>query len=451
MNKLQKKILIFIGILLFIIILIFLKLNNEKNNTINNEVIVNINEITNNSIVDEERNGEIAYEGPEVINDIKKLKNVKDKTTYFTLDALYQNFINLIANERKQELMSVISSKYIKEYNINESNILNIMKIPKITNNNQYYKIIILDMLTAQIDQKTSLYIIKGKGRIVGNEDSFEYNIMIEIDEDQGVYSVYPYKYLKDKGYDKLKEGSIINYTANNIIKNENNEFVYNLKDDLEMAKKYFSNYAELLAYYKEEAYSKLNSKYIEKKFSNKQSFYNYLDKIKYTIYTMQINEYRVYSTQEYTDYICTDQYNNYYIFRQQDGIMNYTVYLDLYTTELDSIKEYYIKANDETKLVIQIGKFNQMLNTKDYDAIYNKLNKTFKENNFSSVEKLESYLKTNTYEINTISIEETAIQEEYYICSCVLTNQLNKEQSKKINVVLKLVDSNNFEISFSI
>ena len=457
MNKLQKGILILICIILFIIIVILITLSNNTNKTIDNinkNVISNDNEtnnnVVNNSIIDDERNGEIAYEGSEVSNDVKKIKSLEDKNTYFTLDALCKNYINLVANECKEELMNVVSSRYIKEYNINESNILDIIEIPKMTNINQYYKIVILDILTVRIDQKTSLYIVKGKGRLVGNSDVFEYNIMIEVDNNQSVYSIYPSQYLKDKGYDKLVQGNQINYTANNIIKNKDNEFMHTLKDDLEMAKEYFNNYTEMLAYYKQDAYNKLNFQYMKEKFGSEQNFYNYLDEIKYIIYTMQINKYKVYHTKYYTDYVCTDQYENHYIFRQKNGIMDYTVFMDSYTVDLDTYKENYNNGNEVNKVKMQIEKFNQMLNTKDYNAIYNKLNSVFKQNNFNNVSNLKEYLQKNSYEINDIEIDDSYLNEDYYICECTLRNSKNTNEDKKINIIIKLIDYNNFEMSFS-
>lgn len=457
MNKLQKGILILICIILFIIIVILITLSNNTNKTIDNinkNVISNDNEtnnnVVNNSIIDDERNGEIAYEGSEVSNDVKKIKSLEDKNTYFTLDALCQNYINLVANECKEELMNVVSSRYIKEYNINESNILDIIEIPKMTNINQYYKIVILDILTVRIDQKTSLYIVKGKGRLVGNSDVFEYNIMIEVDNNQSVYSIYPSQYLKDKGYDKLVQGNQINYTANNIIKNKDNEFMHTLKDDLEMAKEYFNNYTEMLAYYKQDSYNKLNFQYMKEKFGSEQNFYNYLDEIKYIIYTMQINKYKVYHTKYYTDYVCTDQYENHYIFRQKNGIMDYTVFMDSYTVDLDTYKENYNNGNEVDKVKMQIEKFNQMLNTKDYNAIYNKLNSVFKQNNFNNVSNLKEYLQKNSYEINDIEIDDSYLNEDYYICECTLRNSKNTNEDKKINIIIKLIDYNNFEMSFS-
>ena len=457
MNKLQKGILILICIILFIIIVILITLSNNTNKTIDNinkNVISNDNEtnnnVVNNSIIDDERNGEIAYEGSEVSNDVKKIKSLEDKNTYFTLDALCQNYINLVANECKEELMNVVSSRYIKEYNINESNILDIIEIPKMTNINQYYKIVILDILTVRIDQKTSLYIVKGKGRLVGNSDVFEYNIMIEVDNNQSVYSIYPSQYLKDKGYDKLVQGNQINYTANNIIKNKDNEFMHTLKDDLEMAKEYFNNYTEMLAYYKQDAYNKLNFQYMKEKFGSEQNFYNYLEEIKYIIYTMQINKYKVYHTKYYTDYVCTDQYENHYIFRQKNGIMDYTVFMDSYTVDLDTYKENYNNGNEVNKVKMQIEKFNQMLNTKDYNAIYNKLNSVFKQNNFNNVSNLKEYLQKNSYEINDIEIDDSYLNEDYYICECTLRNSKNTNEDKKINIIIKLIDYNNFEMSFS-
>ena len=226
---------------------------------------------------------------------------------------------------------------------------------------------------------------------------------------------------------------------------------MYDTESDKKIANSYFSNYSELLEYYPEEAYNRLDSEYKNARYKSLEAFKEYVSKISYTIYTMNINKYKVHKTDNYTDYLCTDQYNNYYIFREKDGIMNYTVFLDSYTVDLDVFKENYEKASNEEKVSLNVGKFKQMLNTKDYNAIYNKLNETFRKNNFSTVSKLEEYLKKNTYEINSIKVENKNQQNDYYVCECTLVDQTNTEQTKKMTIMIKLLDNNNFSMSFSI
>ena len=101
MNKLQKGIIILICIILIIIIAILFTLSNSTNKITNNvdETVMNNDNEVNNSIINDERNGEIAYEGSEVSNDVRKLKVLEDNNTYFTLNALCQNYINLVIYE----------------------------------------------------------------------------------------------------------------------------------------------------------------------------------------------------------------------------------------------------------------------------------------------------------------------------------------------------------------
>ena len=41
-------------------------------------------------------------------------------------------------------------------------------------------------------------------------------------------------------------------------------------------------------------------------------------------------------------------------------------------------------------------------------------------------------------------------LRSAYYICDCVLRNQENDKEYKDMTIIMKLVDDNNFEMSFS-
>ena len=91
------------------------------------------------------------------------------------------------------------------------------------------------------------------------------------------------------------------------------------------------------------------------------------------------------------------------------------------------------------------------MLNTKDYNAIYKKLNATFRNNNYKNINQLAQYLQKKTYDINTIAVEDIEKNGDYYVCSCTLTNQKNEQEEKNMTIMIKLIDDNNFEMSFNI
>ena len=271
---------------------------------------------------------------------------------------------------------------------------------------------------------------------------------MIVLDDTNEKYVLFPDEYLKKKNYSNLKENDILKLD-NTILSSEKvTSFSRVSLDDKEYSNELFAEWKEKIIYDKKDAYSKLNNQYKEKRFSNYNSFTDYLSNKKYI---PTINQYRVYSKDDYTDYICTDQYNNYYIFRVQGGVMRYTVFLDNYTVELESFKENYDKSDDSGKIAIQTGKFKQMLNLKDYNAIYSKLNEKFKDNNFKTVSDLKKYLDEKIYNINTIEIQEITQKDDYYVCNGVIRNQQNQNEQKSIVIAIKLIGSNEFELSFSI
>ena len=80
-------------------------------------------------------------------------------------------------------------------------------------------------------------------------------------------------------------------------------------------------------------------------------------------------------------------------------------------------------------------------------------INNSNKVELISTYEKVYQYdaLKKNTYEINSIKVENKNQQNDYYVCECTLVDQTNTEQTKKMTIMIKLLDNNNFSMSFSI
>lgn len=446
MNKKQKLILAIMSLIVIFIIILLLILNSKSKE--NMEVNSNADEI---NIFGEKDYNNTIYKDYSESEINKKLEAIDIYSRYNLVDSISNKYIQNTGLQQADILLQMLATDYKEKYKINKENVLKIKTDIPMLKGKEEYKTILTSAIGAEVEKNIYVYIVKGVGRITGTEKRFEYNILIEIDEEEATYAIYPYQYIKDKEYDKLKIGSTINYDVNKITRNDNNEFMYDTESDKKIANSYFSNYSELLEYYPEEAYNRLDSEYKNARYKSLEAFKEYVSKISYTIYTMNINKYKVHKTDNYTDYLCTDQYNNYYIFREKDGIMNYTVFLDSYTVDLDVFKENYEKASDEEKVSLNIGKFKQMLNTKDYNTIYNKLNETFRKNNFSTVSKLEEYLKKNTYEINSIKVENKTQQNDYYVCECTLVDQTNTEQTKKMTIMIKLLDNNNFSMSFSI
>lgn len=451
MNKRYKLIvgLIIFTIIFIIMIILLLLFKINRGSELND--MNNVNE-TNKyyDIFSDDNNTSILYDYD--IEDLaqKKLHYVVDRNKYFGIDLIVSNYINYSGMGNVDHFMNIFSSKYISENNITKDNIMSKTEIPILERSNIYYVYDIISVLESRQSINFYTYIVEFKYRINADINLKTNKVLIVVDSQNATYEVYPENYLKKNNYYNLKEGDILEASYEKIEKNQDNSYIAVSKSDREMANKYFNSFKQRLIYDSDLAYAVLNDEYRISKFGTKEKFKKYLEENKYLIAIMQLDLYIVKRYDNYTDYICKDKYDNYYIFRQKDGIMRYTVFLDSYTVELDYFKEIYDNSNVNGKVGLQINKFKQMINSKDYNSIYNKLNTVFKNNNFASVSELETYLRSNIHDINDIEIPNIKVNEDYYICTCKLVNFKNKDESKNMNIIIKLIDNNNFEMSFS-
>ena len=438
--------------LVFIIVigvLLVININNTEKEIINNNFVSN-NDINNINVeIQENISNEISSDENTLLES-KKFSNVEIPSVYYAIKNVSEDFFNTITlafdeayakqyyndyatygmEESKEKLIALLGNEYIEANGINKDNIKNYLS--KYANN--VFKI---EKMEESI-KDNNICIFKIYGNLNGKVD---YNMVIITDENTLKYSIYPYEYIINNDINKIN--------INKIEDNVHNSFKYTDINESTIIRNVFSDYIYYVQKNINKAYNKLDLEYRQKRFGNVENFKSYVNKNLKEIGLSSIEKYKKIEYDNYTLYDCVDKNGKHYILKNTEG-MEYTVFLDTYTIELNTFKEEYDEANEATKITIQVEKLNQMLNTKDYSAIYNKLNKTFKQNNYSSVSKLEKYLESNIYEINTINIEDYAQQEDYYICKCTLINQKNNQEAKEMNIIIKLIDSNNFELSFS-
>ena len=131
---------------------------------------------------------------------------------------------------------------------------------------------------------------------------------------------------------------------------------------------------------------------------------------------------------------------------------MKYSVFMDSYTVAIPEEKEEYLKLDVNGKTQYILSNIISMINTKDYETIYNNLDNTFKENNFKSINELEKYIKENFYEINSFEINGiNDDNDEYRAFECNIINMRDKTESKKATIVIKPIEENSFTMSFSV
>lgn len=454
-NKQIISILIIIVTVIILLILVALdSLNNlETNKPRANKATTNNIIPINDTIKTEEELGIYYHEDIQSSHVYeKKLRYVDNSIDYFIVSDIISNYINL-AGYRDTKLINTLSKTYISEYGITEGTLFNRLNIMKLGNLDEYYyNIVITDMLKTEIENNIEVYIIKGNYRIVGNEQKGSFEVMVELDKLNNTYIIYPEEYLRNRGFNKLYLNDVINFTKEDIEENDYNKFKYLLRNDVEIATYFFRQLRELINYYPDKVYEKLNNEYSSKKFGNKNEFNNYIEQNKHRLELKNINEYKVKKGSNYTDYVCSDKYNNIYIFRiLNEAISNYTIFLDDYTIMTEYDIEYYNELSDDSKATYNLGRFRQMLNSKDYSAIYNVLDNTFKNNNFTNIGNLKNYFTDNAFELNNIIInDESESEEGYYIFDCKLQNISNTEETKNMVIVINLTEETNFTMSFS-
>ena len=450
-----KKIIIVLAIIVTVLILI---------------ILFFISRIKKQSIDDEGNFEEAEYiEGSYEIDNIY-FKKIDDRMEYFIINSIieeFQMYINyldydlsetrlqvnnlneeneVIENFKNQGisvLKKMISSKYISDFNIDDEKIYN--KLVDYANkdlsiNNIYVSkknerintfIVYLDV--ANLNKQLELAIVL---------DSYNNSFAIMLDDYINTNNITEENILGNNLEQVIESIDVNEYNIYNIPDNSNKEYV----------KLIFDDYREKMQNNPEKAYDILYEEYRDKRFKGIQDFENYLDEKYLNISYIELSKYQINEYEEYIEYICIDEENNYYIFKEK-GVMDYTVQLDTYTIDSQDFIEKYNKGNEQVKVGMNIEKIFQALNNKDYEYVYGKLNETFKNNNFVSVEKLENYMQQNLFDNNKVEYVEFSKEGDIYIYDLKISNGDDEESSdvRNMTVIMKLLDDTDFVMSFSI
>ena len=163
----------------------------------------------------------------------------------------------------------------------------------------------------------------------------------------------------------------------------------------------------------------------------------------------MKLKRYQKNENNDYTQYVGVDENGDYIIFRL-NSVINYNVILDTYTIDLPEFTEKYTKASDEEKVLLNIQKCFTAINDKDYRYVYNKLDNTFKANNFKTLADFEKYINANFFEKNKISAGNARKQSEVYLYDIKISN-IDGTSSITKTFVMQLKENTDFVMSFGV
>ena len=224
--------------------------------------------------------------------------------------------------------------------------------------------------------------------------------------------------------------------------------------------REYLAHYQEEALNYISDAYESLDGKFRKAKFNSLEEYEDYINNNRPELENAKLSKYKINEYNGYTEYMCQDQYDNYYIFHVTNP-GNYTVLLDMYTADLIEFTEKYTNASAQEKVALNINKFILALNAKDYKYIYGKLADSFKNNYFENEEVLKEYLINNLFENNEVEFEDFSQEGTIYTYKIKVTKIISEDEEERyhgknapsqyMNIVMQLNEGTDFIMSFSI
>lgn len=308
----------------------------------------------------------------------------------------------------------------------------------------------ISNMYVIQKDERMSTYFVFGQRIEKLQTEVADFVIMVRIDWENKTFKIllddYVYEFYSD-GLNATTEVSMPDYIDTNNV----NTFEYRAILDEEYIVDIFGYVQTNLIYNTAEVYKNLDEEYKRLKFESYEDFNEYAENNLSKSIVMKLDKYEKIETSEETKYLCQDTYGNYYII-QENGIMDYSIILDIYTIDIEQFTEKYETLKNNEKVYYNIQKIIWALNEKDYVYIYNKLDETFRNNNFGSVENFKIYVEENFY--SSMEVEYTSYEEigNVYSYTLEFTNTesgLDKEIVRTF--FMKLLEETDFVFSFNI
>ena len=441
-----KKIIIILIIIIISIIIILLSFIYFKRGEI-------IYEVDETGSEEELYNIDSSLQLVTVRNDFYAVKSCVEKFyTYYS--SLYDNGENYnevygmssleIEEENKQAVYDMLDLDYINYKGINKNNILD--KIEEL----KYSVVNINEMYVSKRDINMYIYVVYGTLREVKSGNVSDFKLMIKLDALNKSFKVFLEDYIEQK-YKNIRDDDQIEIKVESAIeRNDNNIYDYKIINDEVYVNDLFAKYKEEILFDFQNAYNHLDKEYRETRFESIDNFRNYLKDNIIKNVTMQIDKFQKNVYDDYTEYVCLDQNGKYYIFNEI-ATMNYNLILDTYTVNLPSFVQKYNQGNEQIKIGMNVQKIIDAVNAKDYKYVYNKLDKTFKTNNFNNIDVFIQFIENNFFEFNQVNYKDFSNVGGVYTYKLKIINEENLEEYKDIIIVVKLLDNMDFVMSFNI
>ena len=380
----------------------------------------------------------------EIINEVYEVEEIEANTEirlvdsqsqYYSVVACINDYYKDILGGNNKKLYDVLDNKYIQENSITQENV-----IEKINTSNFSNSDYIVKNMYIQETENIYNYYINGYLKEQGmNTNTY---FVLFVDQYNSTYSIYP---INEERYNNIIELKEIIETET-ISENDNNLYQVVQVSDEDTAKRLLEDYQYKIENNIQLAYEELNSEYRQKKFSNIEEYTQYINNI--GISQANVVQYQKSKIDDYVQYIILDESGRYYVFNET-SVMKYNVLLDIYTIELPNFVESYSNSNEAEKVQYNIQLWFYAINDGDYAYAYNKLDQTYRNNNFPTQVDFENYMKTTFYAYNKLGYTSYEKNGDLYIYKMVITNSEDSTQTIEKQFVVKLLEGTDFVMSF--
>lgn len=380
--------------------------------------------------------------------EIEKLEEINE-ITYYNVVMQIRNFYGSINKDNyrnrvgesfaedenvKKSIYNLLSEEYINREKITIDNIYE--HVPEINETTTFVATDIKKKEYGNIEK----FLVQGLQIVASDAQKYEeVNFFVNIDNANKTFSIEP-----------IKENSNEDIEIEEIQKNQNNNYEIVALSEQEIAKEKFNNLKLLILRKSEKLYNMFEEEYKNKKFGDYQGYVKYIEDNYEKLSTMYLTKYKVDKLEDYTQYVCIDNHGRYSIFRNKTST-DVEILLDTYTVDLPEFTEKYNKANAQEKVGMNIEKFINAINEKDYKYGYNLLDEVFKRNNMPTQQDFENYVKNNMYENNLLEHNEVKKEGNVFVYELGIKDGNNEEaEQKKLTVIMQLKEGTDFVMSFS-
>lgn len=338
-----------------------------------------------------------------------------------------------------ESLLDLIAENYQKEIKM-DVNIL-ISKYPRLPAG----EVVLNEIYEYNMKSMISAYLVNGCYISMEDKNNNDFDLLLIIDKNQNTFEIYPKEYIEEKRLSASQEKDSLKWLEEIQKIDKNNYNTYNnpiITNDT-IAQDCFSLYMFYLKYDIEKAYSMLDEEYKDKKYVNIEEFKESMEKrITNSLVNCSVN-----NNKNNYQYICEDNHKFYYIFNMT-APMKFTVVLDTYTMDLPEFITKYNSSDSKTKVALNIQKIVDAINDKNYRYVYEKLDNTFKTNNFNTLDEFEKYAEETFGTSNEVVFGKYIETNNYFTYDIILKNNVKKVEK---TIIMKLQEGTDFVISFNV